>query len=143
MAHEEALRLFEVFECSDDIGVGKLGGAVEQFLRRNARAAGGLEEAKHVLLDLLESSSVHVLPRCSKLTIPHRPAKGETTRDKVSDGVCAGGRCCVSAGDACSCAADGAGGIAVCVGRTFRRSKRKGAHVLSVLDFGGEVHPAA
>src|SRR5689334_5550957 len=92
MAHEEALRLFEVFECSDDIGVGKLGGAVEQFLRRNARAAAGLEEAKHVWLNLLESSSVHVVPRCSRLTIPHRPAKGETSREEVCGGVC-GGRC--------------------------------------------------
>ena len=59
---EQTLRFFEVFQRADEIRVGKLGGAGEEFFSQNVRACLALKEGQHVFFNLLESSSIHFFP---------------------------------------------------------------------------------
>lgn len=62
VTHQQTLTFFKVFKRPDEIGSGKLAGAVEKLLSSNARTSLLPKEGQHVFLNLRKSSSIHFPP---------------------------------------------------------------------------------
>src|ERR1051326_2618122 len=63
MANQQPLFLFQIFQSTNDVGIGIFGRAIEEFPGQNARLASLLEKVDHVALDLFQAVSFHCSPR--------------------------------------------------------------------------------
>lgn len=62
MPDDQPVRLFQIFERPDEIGVRILGSAVKQLFRQHLRLLSFLKEAQNIALNALESLLFHAYP---------------------------------------------------------------------------------